>query len=162
MSDKIIVTGGSIASMMLGERVNDFDVYFTEHDAVLKAVLYYVERYTKCPSKRYVGKVPCGISVKDKDGWERIYWDKKSENSLTANQIFWMIKESRRVESTDYATIVAAFEFKRELSIAADKSPKFDDLIDTADAMNESELKNEAITSFEEMKRVLVSIGKWK
>lgn len=43
--EKTIVTGGCIASMLLGEDVNDFDLYFYDYDTVLKVANYYVTKF---------------------------------------------------------------------------------------------------------------------
>ncbi|MEN6474382.1 MAG: hypothetical protein ABFD81_10235, partial [Syntrophaceae bacterium] len=40
-----IITGGSIASMLLGERINDFDYYFTDKATVLAVAKYYVAEF---------------------------------------------------------------------------------------------------------------------
>src|SRR6187549_1225258 len=39
----VIVTGGSIASMLLGEKINDFDVYFRTKETTLQVADYYVK-----------------------------------------------------------------------------------------------------------------------
>lgn len=39
----VIVTGGAIASLLLGEEVNDFDMYFRTKEATLEVAKYYVE-----------------------------------------------------------------------------------------------------------------------
>lgn len=41
-----IVTGGCLASMLLGEEVNDFDIYFRNHETTLKVAQYYVSRFS--------------------------------------------------------------------------------------------------------------------
>lgn len=43
MKANVIVTGGSIASMLLGETVNDYDVYFRTRDVTIKAAAYYLQ-----------------------------------------------------------------------------------------------------------------------
>jgi hypothetical protein len=43
--ENVIVTGGSIVSMLLGEPVNDFDVYFRDHDTTSAIANYYVDRF---------------------------------------------------------------------------------------------------------------------
>ena len=48
-----IITGGSIASMLLGEKVNDYDIYLTNRDAVIAVAKYYVGEFMKNPPKRY-------------------------------------------------------------------------------------------------------------
>jgi len=40
-----IITGGSIASMLMGEPVNDYDVYFTDKLTVLAVAKYYIEQF---------------------------------------------------------------------------------------------------------------------
>lgn len=42
-----IITGGCIASMLLGERVNDFDLYFRNKETAVAVGAYYVERFVK-------------------------------------------------------------------------------------------------------------------
>jgi hypothetical protein len=41
----VIVTGGSIASMLLGEKVNDFDLYFRTIETTEKIAKYYVKKF---------------------------------------------------------------------------------------------------------------------
>ncbi len=43
-SKNTIVTGGAIASMLLGERVNDFDIYFRDKETALAVATYYVKQ----------------------------------------------------------------------------------------------------------------------
>lgn len=42
-----IVTGGSIASMLLGEKVNDFDLYFRTKATTLAIARHYVDRFSE-------------------------------------------------------------------------------------------------------------------
>ena len=42
-----IVTGGSIASMLLGETINDHDVYFRDKETVLAVAKYYVNEFNE-------------------------------------------------------------------------------------------------------------------
>jgi hypothetical protein len=62
--DNTLVTGGAIASMLLNEDVNDFDVYFRNHETTLAVANYYVARFH---TKNAAG-IPCAISVEDKEG----------------------------------------------------------------------------------------------
>lgn len=43
----VIVTGGSIASMLLGEEVNDYDLYFKTYETTLAVAHYYLDRFQK-------------------------------------------------------------------------------------------------------------------
>lgn len=56
-----IVTGGCIASMLLKEKVNDFDVYFRNRETALAVANYYVSRFRM---KNKHG-IPCKIWVDD-------------------------------------------------------------------------------------------------
>lgn len=56
-----IVTGGAIASMLLQEDVNDYDVYFRTHATAKAVANYYVRRFH--PKGRH--GIPCKISVED-------------------------------------------------------------------------------------------------
>lgn len=56
-----IVTGGSIASMLLGEEVNDFDIYFRTKETVRKVADYYVKKFEE--HRQTQGGVPISIYV---------------------------------------------------------------------------------------------------
>lgn len=64
----IIITGGCIASMLTGEQVNDYDIYFRTKAAAAAAALYYVKKFHVNKAKG----VPCEISVEDNDDRVRI------------------------------------------------------------------------------------------
>lgn len=44
-ADNAIVTGGCIASMLLNEKINDFDIYFKTKEAAVAVAQYYVDRF---------------------------------------------------------------------------------------------------------------------
>lgn len=46
-----IITGGCIASMLMNEKVNDFDIYFTNKDTVKKVAEYYVKKFNESNKK---------------------------------------------------------------------------------------------------------------
>lgn len=56
-----IITGGAIASLLLGEKVNDFDIYFTDKETTAAVARYYVARFNPKSSKG----IPCAITVDD-------------------------------------------------------------------------------------------------
>lgn len=45
--ENTIVTGGCIASMLMGERINDFDVYMRDKDTTFQLAKYMVEKFNK-------------------------------------------------------------------------------------------------------------------
>lgn len=61
--NEVVVTGGCIASMLLGEPVNDFDVYVRNVGTVKRLATYYVERFKAIKSSQ--GGVPYDIFVEE-------------------------------------------------------------------------------------------------
>lgn len=59
-----IVTGGAIASMLLREPVNDFDLYFRTHEATKAVAEYYVGRF----HPKNANGIECKIWVEDAEG----------------------------------------------------------------------------------------------
>lgn len=82
--DNTIVTGGCIASMLLREKVNDFDLYFRTYEAALAVARYYV---TKFEIKKKTG-IHCKISVTDGDGGD------PKETGTSEDRIKIVIKSS--------------------------------------------------------------------
>jgi hypothetical protein len=86
LGDKIIVTGGSIASLLLGEGVNDYDVYLRDKEACKRVALYYVEQFKKLRVMHvgygWTAPVDNQIKVIEKD--ERISIMVKSEGVASA------------------------------------------------------------------------------
>ena len=62
-----IVTGGCVVSMLLGEPVNDFDIYFRDHDTTLAVANYYTDRFTD-----HKGKTDFKLFVTDEGGRVKI------------------------------------------------------------------------------------------
>jgi hypothetical protein len=60
----VIVTGGSIASMLLGEEVNDYDLYFKKYDTVVSLANYYLSKFQDGRTARQ-GGVPYEITVEE-------------------------------------------------------------------------------------------------
>lgn len=71
-----IVTGGCIVSMLLGEKINDFDVYFRDHATTLAVAEYYVSRFTDKKETDF------DIGVTDEDGRVKI----KAQSSGIASE----------------------------------------------------------------------------
>ncbi len=56
-----VVTGGCIPSMLSGEEVNDYDIYFRTYETTLKVAQYYVDKFIKNLQDK--GKKPPPIRV---------------------------------------------------------------------------------------------------
>jgi len=53
VSNNCMVTGGAIASMLLCEDVNDYDVYFTNKEITKKIAEYYVKQFKEDPPPKF-------------------------------------------------------------------------------------------------------------
>lgn len=70
--DNVIVTGGAIVSLLTGEKLHDYDVYFRTKEACLAVATYYVGKWNemhpdkpvsvRCDDK--TGKIDCFVSSK--------------------------------------------------------------------------------------------------
>lgn len=60
----VIVTGGAIASLLLKEAVNDYDIYFQTHATTLAIANYYVSRF----DTKGKNGIPVPIFVQDDNG----------------------------------------------------------------------------------------------
>ena len=63
-SKNVIVTGGCIVSMLLGEEPNDFDVYFRDKETTQAVAEYYVALFLKNPPQSFKDGKAVAISVK--------------------------------------------------------------------------------------------------
>ena len=71
----VIVTGGSIASMLLGEEVNDYDVYFKTKQTVIAVATHYLNRFIEAQQHKYEGGVKYDMRLEellDSQGRERV------------------------------------------------------------------------------------------
>lgn len=81
-----IVTGGAIASMLLREKVNDYDVYFRTYETTLAVARYYLARFE--PENK-VG-IPCKIYLSD--GYRQEITEKREPEISTLDEKKWRIK----------------------------------------------------------------------
>lgn len=81
-SKNTIITGGCLASMLLGEKVNDFDIYFKNRDAALAVAKYYVSRFKSVNAKG----IPCAIYV-DEAKADRVRIVVKSAGIATEEEV---------------------------------------------------------------------------
>lgn len=61
-----IITGGCIASMLLKEKVNDYDLYFTTHDLARDVAEYFVAKFLEKTRKEHQDGRRVEIRVEDK------------------------------------------------------------------------------------------------
>jgi hypothetical protein len=63
MAHNVIVTGGSIASFLLGEKPNDYDFYLRTKNATLKAAVYYAIQFNRVNALKTSGARPYKVKV---------------------------------------------------------------------------------------------------
>lgn len=64
----VIVTGGSIVSMITNEKVNDYDIYFRTVEAASRVANYYIDLFKKNPPIKFKGsdvEVPIYVETTD-------------------------------------------------------------------------------------------------
>ncbi len=68
-----IITGGAIASMLLGEPVNDFDIYFRDRETTILVADYFVAKF----------KLAKQLKFKDGDRKIDVMVDKSKEDRIS-------------------------------------------------------------------------------
>lgn len=117
-----IVTGGSIASMLIGEPVNDFDIYFRTKETVRQVADYYVAQFVD--RKKQQGGVPvhCYVEeLKDTRGDDRVR----------------IVIKSAGVASTEQASDYKYFESRLDHEAGEYVGEAFDPLSDVKDLVDE-------------------------
>jgi len=86
-----IVTGGSIASMLLGDPVNDYDIYFKTKDCNIQVAKYYINKLNSIRVSNKLDEVPmnvieksiCNIKGVDED---RVYIEARGGKGIVTNE----------------------------------------------------------------------------
>lgn len=118
-----VVTGGSIASMLLGETVNDFDVYFRTKETVRRVADYYVKDFLD--RKKVQGGIPVSCFVeelKDSAGKDRVR----------------IVVKSARVANGDQEADYQYFEGRPDHEAGEYVGEAFDPLSDVKDIADEA------------------------
>ena len=126
----VIVTGGSIASMLLGEEVNDFDVYLRNHDLTKSVAEYYLSKFEQhhkskgipTPMKVYDDGVRVKIVVKSagiasEEGTEKPYqYFEGQPDESAAAYVGEVLNDPAQIEDTyqEIEQIVLSQEEKNE------------------------------------------------
>lgn len=73
VANNVIVTGGSITSLLLNEVVNDYDVYLKDKDVLVRLMSYYLAIFAKNPPPRFTQGGLVKMWVDTRKDWPRIY-----------------------------------------------------------------------------------------
>lgn len=60
----VIVTGGCIVSMLTGDRVNDYDIYFRTYECAKRVAEYYVERFKQNPPITFKNRPDMSVAIR--------------------------------------------------------------------------------------------------
>lgn len=72
VSKNVIVTGGCIVSMLLGEEVNDFDIYLRDRSLAKRLAEYYVAKFKANPPQSFKNNPEKLVNIHVKDEDDRI------------------------------------------------------------------------------------------
>ena len=81
-----IITGGSIASMLLKEEVNDYDIYFTNRETVLAVCNYYCKQFNE-RNGSHAFIVLDGTIPEHEFNWDFWEGDKKEQSKWYADNV---------------------------------------------------------------------------
>lgn len=90
LAEKSIITGGAIASMLLGEGINDLDVYLTDFDACRAVAEHYAKEFKANPPPRFSekygnGTIPIDVYVDEECSPKRVKIVVKSAGAASEN-----------------------------------------------------------------------------
>ena len=142
--DGTIITGGAIASMLLREKVNDYDLYFRDRKTVVAVAGYYVKQFLKNPPScfKHGGQVEIYLA----DGYGRQIdanhsaYDEKSsrvkvyvksagaasEDGTNSYQYFEAVPDPNSTDAHDYVEeAVAVVEESKEKDGKPEHRPVF-------------------------------------
>lgn len=147
LRDNIIVTGGAIASMLLSEDVNDFDIYLRTKEAAFQVAQHYANEFEKNPPPRHRDGEPCKIFVEQLNDRVRINIKSAGVASESGDDSEYQYFEGTNPEDGD------AFEYlSKVIPIAddakeSDEKPKYRPVFLTANAITLSN-KIQIVTRF--------------
>lgn len=103
-----MITGGCIVSMLLKERVNDFDIYFRNKETALAVANYYVAEFLNHNEVTFAGHEKKQVAIEVIDQPERVYVSIKSagiagDQGSEKYQYFESVSDRAGEEYTDDA-----------------------------------------------------------
>lgn len=103
VKENSIVTGGAIASMLLREKVNDFDYYFTDKETAVAVANYYVNKFKQI-NPYYIEKIKDkgALWVEVKDDRVRIMIKSAGAASESADSDYKYFESEDPLDATKY------------------------------------------------------------
>lgn len=128
LAEKSVVTGGAIASMLLGQSINDIDIYLTDFDACRIVAAHYVKEFKAAPPPRFhekygKGEIPVFVEVDESSSPKRVKIVVKSAGAASENgDNGYEFFETGDIEGDNAASYAQA---ATEVCNADDGKPKF-------------------------------------
>jgi len=122
VSENVIVTGGCIVSMLLGEPVNDFDVYLRNEETAGRLAEYYVAKFKQNPPQTFKNNPEklVAIHAKREDGRIKIVVKSSGIASETGSNEYQYFEQAHGDEEQVEFVEAVASEVKAE----AEKKPE--------------------------------------
>lgn len=120
-----IITGGCIASMLLKEQVNDYDVYFTNLETTKAVAEYYVTKFKLMAEQKHADGKEIDIHVTEEMGRVKIHIKSAGVASDEGTDNYLYFESRPDEETTEYVNSVTAKISETddfEVSIKDDKS----------------------------------------
>lgn len=101
----VIVTGGAITSMLLNEKVNDFDVYFKTKETTRAVAEYYVSKFN---AKNESRMTVLDDAISYKSNMEKVFgadkhvWMSKDEYEFYKDRVYIFINSKGIAEDSDF------------------------------------------------------------
>ena len=121
IEENTIITGGAIASMLRGEPIHDFDLYFRTKDATRIAAEYFVAQFSKNPPPRFARGDKVDITVRVEE--DRVSTIVKSAGVASESQ---QESEYQYFETTDPEAGDAAEYTEAVFQVVQDAEPQED------------------------------------
>ena len=135
-----IITGGCIASMLLKEPVNDFDLYFRDKETTLAVANYYVTKFKDLAKQKHADGKEILIHVVDENDRVKIHIKSEGIASDKGTDNYQYFESRPPEEGEDYiSSVTDAVEKLDEMSIVQPSSTEFRPVFMSANAITLSD-----------------------
>ncbi len=128
VKENTIITGGSIASMLLKEKVNDYDLYFRDIETTKAVAEYYVKKFKELNKESKMRGVPVSLSVLVEDDRVKIIAKSSgiaSESQDDAKYEYFEINDPDDPASTEFIEHLVSIRGRVEKKDAPKYRPVF-------------------------------------
>jgi hypothetical protein len=127
IKDEVLVTGGAVCSMMLGEKVNDYDVYFKSLEMTKRVAEYYVQKFNQAKTGTDTVEYKPAVKVESRlnlagESEDRVLIYMKSAGTAGVDQEAYKYFEAQPDQATE--------DFVSSLSASSDDMDQIIDLVD--------------------------------